>query len=129
MKISNIKSRLRSESAIHGESIVSVPHWDFDVNGIKFHAFPHYSGRALIVSTIIQGETWYLSPDGPHKRKEEGGANYLPHTPETEFLAALNYGSRDLAAHLGGGEITDPLEIERPDNTPWMKGDDQPEIR
>ena len=135
MKIENVTLEKHQEPAIHGESTVTVPHWDFEVNSEKYHAFPHYSGYRLIVGKIGHDGRFYTisrdcqdlgslewHADGSHTRHS------IPHTEASRWLTDLNYTDDNaLWKMLGSAEIHDPINDEKPDNSPWMKGDDQPE--
>jgi hypothetical protein len=136
MKITDIIRTDRKEPAVHGESTVTVPHWDFRVNDTRCHAFPHYSGVRLIVSVMhTDGKYYTLGKDSTFLSravwsdlKNDHVHHMMPHTTETEWLNAVNYDDANtLWGMLGKGNIIDPLDQERADNTPWMKGDDQPE--
>ena len=135
MKLTDITKQIKAEPAIHGESTVQVPHWDFEVNGEKYHAFPHYSGYRLIVGkTGPDGRFYTISRDcqdlGSLEWHENGSytRHSIPHTDASRWLTEINYTDDNaLWNMLGTGRIYDPINDERPDNTPWMKGDDQPE--
>lgn len=98
MKITNVRNQVRTETAIHGESTVEVPHWDFEVDGEAYHAAPHYSGFRLIVGKQgPDGRFYTISKDGTDLGALEWHKNgsftrhSLPHTAASQWLTDINF--------------------------------------
>lgn len=124
---------------MHGESKVNQPHWDFWIGNQKFHATPHYSGCRLLVSFEIDSHKYlatkgWLDADVMWSSIYDAKGCWIAKgeeraiTPEVRWILDRLYDQDNtLWQMLGSDNIEDPLDAEPVDNTPYHKGDDQPE--